>query len=75
MIELNKIERCVHVFFSGAKDTVASNLAAAFRDKTVGELTPVQQQHLLNLVSASLDEGYSRGLRAFTAALGKALKE
>jgi hypothetical protein len=73
MIDLDKIERCVHTFFGGAKDVVANNLAIAFRDKTVGELTAVQQQHLLNIVAASLDEGYSRGLRSFAVSINKVL--
>lgn len=69
----NKIERCVHTFFAGAKDVVATNLATAFRDGII-KLDAVQQQHLLNIVAASLDEGYARGQRSFAVAVSAALK-
>lgn len=56
------------------KDVVATNVVTAMRNKQV-DIKPEQAQTLLTIIAASLEEGYSRGMRGFTKTVDQLLSE
>jgi hypothetical protein len=64
MNKVDKLCRDSKIIVDSVKDTLDSNILAAYQDKSLG-LSESQLQNILALVAASVSEGFSRSVPTF----------